>query len=669
MKRTILVMTLASAAALAADLPVRQITLYKNGIGYFMRAGELKTGESARLDFNAAEMNDVLKSLTVFDEKGGKISAIRYDASEPQSRRLEPFPFQLGPSLSLSALLDQLRGARAEFRTGPEVVAGSVLSGREIPGSIQVPPRQEVTLLADSGDLRTLDLASVTAVRFSDPKLSSQFKDYLAVLVSGRAKDKRSVYIDSDATARRLSAAYVIPAPVWKSSYRLVFRDAGPATLEGWAIVDNTTGEDWSNVRLALVSGKPVSFVSQLYEPRYVRRMQFDLPEQEAAGAELHEGPVDYAASAAAPPPPAAAPAPLAVMDKQLRREAAFGSAEGGRVAPVFRSDRVSSILSVAAGELGELFEYRFEQPVTVRKGESAMLPFVQQEIAARKLLVYNAANGEHPRNAAEITNTSGKTLDGGPITVFDAGAYAGEAPVETVKTGDKRLISYAVDLGTRITTNIDSSAEVVREIHVRRGILAARTAARQTTTYTVRNVDARPKVLIVEHPLQPQFKLVGAKPIETTGSAYRFEMKLGASAGDKLPVAEERVFDQTYALASATPDFLLTFAQNKALDAAARRQLELISGQKAKIASADADIARTTEAINEATRDEERVRQNIYSLNQVSGQQNQVQVYARQIAEKETEIAALRDRAAGLKKARAALQSELNALIEQMDF
>src|ERR1700681_3201650 len=200
------------------------------------------------------------------------------------------------------------------------------------------------------------------------------------------------------------------------------------------------------------------------------------------------------------------------------------------------------------------------------------MLPFLQQKIGSRKLLIYSENYGEHPMNAAELTNSTGKTLDGGPITVFDAASYAGEALMTTLKAGDKRLISYAVDLGTRVTTQFDSSRELVREIHVNRGLLTARLALDETKTYTIRNVDQKPKTLIIEHAQRPEYKLVGQKPSETTANAYRFEVKLAADATEKFSVAEERVYDTTTAVSSLTPDVLLTYVQNKALSDAGRR-------------------------------------------------------------------------------------------------
>jgi hypothetical protein len=329
-----------------------------------------------------------------------------------------------------------------------------------------------------------------------------------------------------------------------------------------------------------------------------------------------------------------------------------------------------SSIAQAAAArELGELFEYRISTPITIRKSESAMLPFLQDKITTRKLLIYSDQSSAHPLNAAEITNSTGKTLDGGPITVFDAGSYAGEALMETVKTTDKRLLSYAVDLGTRITTAFDSKGEIVREIHIRRGILTTRTAAVETRTYTIHNVDHKAKTLVIEHPARPEYTLLERKPTEKTANAYRFEVKLASGATEKFPVTEERVYDSTFAVTNLTPDLLVTYIQNKNLTDAGRRQLTEILNRKRDIASTEAETHRVTEQINTIVRDQDRIRQNINSLRQVSGQQEQVQKYAKQLADQEGQLATLRDHQSELERKHAALQSELNSLIEKMDF
>ena len=659
-----LIATAIAAAAFAADLPVRQVVLYKHGVGYFERAGELAAGESARLDFKAAEMNDVLKSLTIAEKGGGKVTGLRYDSSEPLQQRLSEYPFQLGAQQALSAVLDQLKGARVELKAGSESLSGAIVGGRLIPGDDKRQQQEQVTLLLDSGELRNVDLTAVSGLRLTDPKLQAQFKDYLTTLVSSRSKEKRSVYIDStDAKARQISASYMIPTPVWKSSYRLIFDKSAQPLLEGWAIVDNTTGEDWTNIRLALVSGRPISFISRLYEPRYVQRPVAELPEDSAARPVIHAGDIEDSAVGGA----------IGNRRDAARKQAPMAMASPGPPPPMAMMQREELQSSVAATattrELGELFEYQIPTPVTVRKSESAMLPFLQQKIGARKLLVYSDQGSEHPTNAAELTNATGKTLDGGPITVFDGGAYGGEALMETLKTGDKRLISYAVDLGTRITTQFDSKADVVREIHFRRGILTARTAAVETKTYTIRNVDQKSKTLIIEHPVRPGFHLLERKPSETTASAYRFEITLAPGAIEKFPVTEERVYDNTISIANATPDVLMTYVRNKALSDTARKQIEQIASLKSQIAAVDGDSRRTDSDITNLVRDQDRVRQNIVSLNQVSGQQQQVQSYAKQLADQESKLAAMRDHTAELQRKRAALEAELNSTIEKMEF
>jgi hypothetical protein len=666
MKRLFPLIAVCMTTALAADIPIREVILYKSGVGYFERAGTLRPADSARLDFKASDMNDVLKSLTLEDRNGGKISGLRYDSSEPLQQKLAEFPFKIGDHTALSLFLDQMKGSRVEVTYGAETVDGAIVGGRLVAADDKHSEREQAVLLLDSGDLRTLDLAAAGSIRFADPKLQTQLKDYLTVVNQSRSLDKRSIYIDSsDAKERQIEASYMIPAPVWKSSYRLVFNDKTEPTLEGWAIIDNTTGEDWTNVLLSVVSGRPVSFISRLYEPKYVPRQTVDLPEDRAAAPVVYQGALGGlraemgAASGAAPPPPAAAPA---------FRAAQIMGALNGRDAEV--KEPISNVaVNVASGDLGELFEYRFSTPVTVKKDESAMLPFLQQKIGSRKLLIYSESYGEHPMNAAELTNSTGKTLDGGPITVFDANSYAGEALMTTLKASDKRLISYAVDLGTRVTTQFDSSRNIVREIHVNRGMLTARLAMQETRTYTIRNVDQKPKTLIIEHAERPEYKLLNQKPAETTTNAYRFEVKLGPDSTEKFPVSEERVYDTTTAVSSLTPDALLTYVQNKAISDTARRQLQQILDLKRQIADMDNQVRQLDGDINSLTQDQNRIRQNMMSLNQVSGQQDQVQKYARQLATQESQLATMRDHQSDLKKQRATVESSLSGMIEKLEF
>ena len=669
MKRSFWLTSALALSAMAAELPVRQVVLYKHGVGYFERAGELAPGETARLDFKAADMDDVLKSLTIEEKGGGKISGLRYDSSEPLAHKLADFPFQLGAAQPLSAVLDQLKGAQIELKFSNEMVKGAIVAARLVPGDDKRPEREQITLLMDAGDLRNFDLGAASSIRFSDTRLQAQFKEYLAALTDARSKEKRTVYIDStDSKRRDVVASYMLPTPVWKSSYRLIFGEGAQPTLEGWAIVDNTTGEDWNQVTLSLVSGRPISFISRLYEPRYIARQTAELPEDAASAPVVYEGTVtadganliDSGASAAAPapasPPPPVKFKALPMSGREFSRMEQFA--------------KTSTIAAPAAGrELGELFEYRIPTPVTVRRNESAMLPFLQQKVDTRKLLIYSDPSAAHPMDAAEISNSTGKTLDGGPITVYDTGAYAGEALMETVKTGDKRLISYGIDLGTRITTQWDSKAEQVREIHARRGILTASNSVVETRTYTIRNVDQKAKTLVIEHAARPEYNLLDRKPTEKTSNAYRFEVKLAPGVTEKFPVTEERVYERAFAMTDLTPDVLFTYVRNKTFSDAARKQLEHIADLKQQIVTAGRESQSLESQINDIIRDQDRLRQNIVSLNQVNGQQQQVQSYAQRLASQESQLASLRDRRADLDKKRATVEAEVSGAIESMVF
>jgi chromosome segregation ATPase len=199
--------------------------------------------------------------------------------------------------------------------------------------------------------------------------------------------------------------------------------------------------------------------------------------------------------------------------------------------------------------------------------------------------------------------------------------------------------------------------------------MLTARLAIDETKTYTIRNVDQKSKTLIIEHPERVGYKLLGLKPAETTANAYRFEVKLAADGTEKFPVAEERLEETVTSVSSLTPDALLAYSQNKALSESARNQLQQVLDSKRQTADLDAQIRQLDNDISSIVTDQTRIRENLRSLNQVSGQQDQVQKYARQLATQESTLATSRDRVSDLRKQKATEESRLNALIEKLAF
>ena len=687
-------LAIATHSLTAADLTVSKVVLYKHGIGFFERSGSVPAGDTAQLQFKATEMDDVLKSLTVEKRGGGGVSAIRYDSSDPLSKRLQVFPFRIGNKITLADILDQFKGAQIELRLSSGAVRGAIVSSRLSPATDRQPERIELMLFMDNGELQTVDPTGAAGLRFVDSKLEAQFRDYLEVIARSRSLDKRSVTIESSGEssgdASQVAVSYVVPTPIWKSSYRLVF-SGDEALLEGWAIVDNTTGEDWIGVRMSLVSGLPVSFISKLYEPRYLSRPVVQLAQDRAWRPTVHGGVIEseegqlaqaaaqkrrgnrMAANMAMPPPPAAMELAASEMRSDRSYRQSVAAAAPGRMAGGgFDRDQMASTVAAAAvgAELGELFEYKIEEPVTIHKGESAMLPFLRERIKARRLLIYDHANGsQHPLNAAELNNTSGLTMDGGAITVYDAGAYAGEALMETIKSGDKRLISYAVDLGTRITTAFDSSNKLQGEFHYRRGIMTLRRALRETKTFTIRNLDSDAKTLIIEHAARPNYELVDMKAMEKTANAYRFEVNVEGGETTKFSIVEERIYSEQIGITNLTPDQLFSYVVNKQLDEPGREKLRQIADLKRQIADNDNQVKRLDQQLNEMVQDQSRLRSNISTLRSVTGQQQRVMEYADKLAAQEGQLVTLRDGKTELQRQTDDQRRELATLIESLEF
>ncbi len=669
----------------ASDLPVKRIILYKHGIAYFEREGPAP--EQVRLDFKSAEMNDVLKSLMVADSSGGRISAIRYDSNETLDQRLEHYPFRIGNQELLSTFLDNLKGTRVELKVGERTATGSIMAARSIQTDGNADGRglrEQLTLLLDSGDVASYDLGTVSSLRFLDTRFEEQLKQYLETVAETKSRDRRSLYIDlPERSNRSLRISYITPAAIWKSSYRLSLDDP-KSILEGWAIVDNTTDDDWNNVKLSVVSGRPISFISLLDTPRYGRREVAELPEDRAAGPVVYGGNVDVESATRltgkvgtgsgngyGPGSGGGVGGGTFIVNNGTRL--GTGNPSAGLQPKAFTQSAElqanSSVEGAAGATLGELFEYNFATPVTIKKNQSAMLPFLQDKIAARKLLIYTERDGEHPVNAAEVTNDTSKTLDGGPITVFDGGAYAGEALFETLKPNDKRLIGYAVDYGTRITTAFDSAQQRLREIHVANGTLRLRYSERQTRTYTIRNVDNKPKTLVVQQDGINEYSVLSPKPSERTATAYRFEVKLPANASQVLKVEQERTYANVSEIASATPDFLIDVVENRDLAEQGRKQLQTIVDLKRQIAETGEALNAGKSQISDLAEDQSRLRQNIDSLNRVHGQEEQVRRYSAQLADNETQIAKLRDRGRELTARESTLDSQLKSAIEALSF
>src|SRR5438132_3145521 len=278
----------------AAKLPVRRVVLYKNGVGYFEHLGRVRGSQDVHVDFTSAQLNDVLKSLTVLDLSGGRITGVDYNSEAPLARRLATLRLALGEKPTVAEFLGALRGARVEIRSGAgAAVAGKLLSVERktrmgTAGSVEM---EQISLISDAGEVRNVDLNTSTSVRIVDRDLNTEVGKYLGLVASAREQDVRRMTISTTGNGERnLYVSYISEVPIWKTTYRIVLpsKEGKKPLLQGWAIVDNTVGEDWNDVELSLVAGAPHSFIQQLSEPYYGRRPVVALPESVQLSPQTH---------------------------------------------------------------------------------------------------------------------------------------------------------------------------------------------------------------------------------------------------------------------------------------------------------------------------------------------------------------------------------------------
>ena len=532
--------------------------------------------------------------------------------------------------------------------------------------------------------MRTFELSPGVSVRVAEADLRQQVGQYLDLMASTRAQDLRRMAIATrGAGERQVFVSYVSAVPVWKTTYRLVLpskADSKPL-LQGWAIVDNTLGEDWQNVQLSLVAGAPQSFVQRISQPYYVDRPRVELPERVTLTPQTHAGALTETSEEI---PRSRDMAP------RFRSSAggvaggvgdAPGGAPGGRLGGVVRGampapppppaiDFQRPLESTAeAGDLGDLFEYTLKQPVTIRRNQSALVPIVQSDMAVEKVSLWNASSGRsRPLRAVWITNSTGLTLDGGSVTLIEGEAFAGEGLIEPLKAGERRLLSYASDLAVLVDVKRDSTPQRVTRIIAARGMLRQQSEERSRATYIIRNEDAAARQVVIEHPVRGGWTLAGAvKPAESSATAHRFKVSVEPKATATLVVDESRPLENRYQISSMTSDQVAVIAKGQVADPAIEAKLGAIVAKKQAIATLEREMQEKTGELERISEGQARVRENMKALKGSDSERELIQRYTRQLGSQEDRIETLTREGAALEAQHQAAQGELDALIDAL--
>jgi hypothetical protein len=465
--------------------------------------------------------------------------------------------------------------------------------------------------------------------------VDSDLKKALEVLATSRDVDKRPVTLSfRGGGERRVSAGYLLETPVWKTSYRLVVEDGG-LFLQGWAIVENTTDEDWSDVGLTLVSGRPISFIQNLYEPLYLPRPEIPPSVAAIPRPRLHEGTVEYFKTELADlaEEPAELQEEPEKAGRMARRAPPGGVAAGAlaampavpppapTMAPAFALGEAGAAAMAAGEKVGELFQYAIDQPVSIGRQKSAMIPIVHKATDGEKVSVYNAGTDpKFPYNGVKLKNTTGLHLMGGPITVFDGGIYAGDALIEDLAPDDDRLLTYAVDLDIEVEQKSKSRAEEILSVKIVRGTLEITRKQRRETDYTAKSVSADERTLLIEHPFSEDWELIEPeKPEERTRSVYRFRLDMAPKAKAELKVVEDHPISQSIALTDVDADSVALFVRMDKVSDAVKAALQKVIEMKTELADIQRQIAEREGRLEEIGEEQARIRENMKQLDRNS--------------------------------------------------
>ncbi|HEY4838689.1 MAG TPA: hypothetical protein VIH72_08785 [Candidatus Acidoferrales bacterium] len=733
-------------------LPLRRVVLYKSGIGYFEHDGHVRGNEDVEIDLTSGQLNDVLKSLTALDFSGGRIVGASYNSQEPAGHQLESLPVPVADNTTLVSLLEDLRGARLEVRNSAGAFTGRLLSVEEKSrreGTAEVKFNQ-ISLYGDSGEVRTFTLDSSTNFRFADRDLEMELSRALGLLDSSHQEDTRHLVLSTAGTGdRQIRVSYISEVPVWKTTYRIVMPGATSPEgtkplLQGWAVVDNTVGEDWNDVELSLAAGAPQSFIQQLSQPYYMQRPTVGLPRGVLLSPQTHNGTLvpmndgkqgletknssmgetitgrsitnlpqssrsaqmlgqmDPGAQTNGGPrnstfeglPKGAINVTFdginaqcnllkssdgffSINDSRIDDVEEFGVGTGGAVQMAYVSNAniagamERSTTAAQGGLLGDLFEYKLKDRVTIRKNQSALVPIVQTEIDAEKVALWNANLGmARPLRALWLKNSSDLVLDGGSFSVIEAGVFAGEGLIESIHPGEKRLISYAADLAMQVVAKSKLEPEELTQIRVTRGALIRTVQSRLKTTYTIRNEDSSARTLILEQPIRDGWKLTeDLKPEEESATAYRFRIEVKSKETKEFVVEETTPKVAAVKLDNLNETLIETFVSKQEITPELEKSLRQIIAQKDAIAKMDADLKQQQEELNGIGSDQSRVRENLQALKGTVEEKALAQRYVKELDEQETRLATLKKQIVDGQAKRKQAQQELDDTIEHFTF
>lgn len=629
--------------ALGQQDRVEAVTLSSGGLAEIRRTIAVEGSNEISFDVPLEQVDDILKSLLVSDPAGG-VSFLTLDGLSPVEETFRSLPFSPETLGSVPELLASLQGVEVRVSSSGRTLEGRVLgvqARRTGDGEASEPI---VSVMIATGQIEVLPLGTDTTLDILDAAMLDSIRRAADVSGQGRIETLRTITLTlEDTSERNVDLDYVVEAPIWKTAYRLILGPNGAARVQAWAIIENASGHDWSEIELTLSSGTPVTMAQRLHERYWAQRPQIPVlaqtiaPVRPDAFGEMSVQQAGRMADAVETSMPILAPAPAMNVGASAPSSAAM-------VAQSTESDTAAT--------------YRLPVPIDLPAGQTLSVPFIDADLAADRISIFQPERNEtHPIAAIRLENTTGASLPRGIATVFapTEEGYAGDAQLDGLPTGESRILSFAADRKVTVATSQGTEETAYRATLVD-GVLRVSSRSQMTTIYTISGAEDAGRTVVIEQPRRDGWTIVSDHLASNTPTHHRLEVDLDQGETVQVQARFERPRVETIALVEA--DVATLGYWSNALGASdVGAALEELAQRRGAIAQIERRIATIDHDIATIVEDQERIRANLGAL---EGGSTLAQRYVTMLEEQE-------DRLAELQGQRRAVQQELNASREDL--
>ncbi len=599
----VLLCMIAAAPPLRAASPgrIRAVTLSSGGLAEVTQVHPVDGDATIGLDARSEQIDDILKSLVVRDPVG-TVGALRLDGLDQADETLRTMPFTADDLSGPARLLGKLQGVPIRIQSGGRTLEGRVLGVSERNAGTESGEVAILTVLTGTGTLESVSIEDGAAVTIQDSAMAAKIAEAIAAAGTAKVGDAHRVEVDvSGRGQREVRLTYVVAAPVWKTSYRIVDGGGGRANLQAWAIIENALGADWAGVDVTLSSGSPVALLQRLHRRYWRKRPEAPVMVEDVGMPDLDPGTVaPRSVARLRAPAPAAAPLPAPIARMDTRAESAEPS-----------YDAAAATAGAAASEGDVAANFTLPHPVDLRAGSTLSVPFIDTEIEAERVALWQPGRGIHPTAAFRIRNSATATLPAGLITLYDRKAgYLGDARLPATPVGEQRLASFALDRKVAVQAETEPS-QALTQITVVDGVARATVIAREVTTYTIKGAPDAARSVIIEHPRREGWTLTASARDSETPTAYRLKVAVPAGGTAETRAVLEHVQIDAYDLVDADEALLVRWAA-LATDPELGGKLKTLSRARAEVAAATRTVEEIAEREAKVQAEQERIRSNL---------------------------------------------------------